>query len=534
MATGWQTFPIELKGGLISNMSALQQGINAVGSATILQNYEPNKEGGYTRVAGYEKFNTNTFGDSGNVLSCQPVSTTKVVASRKNSSGVTEYFYANTGSGSWTSLGSMALLGGKAQAMTYNINGAIKTIFTDGDNYPAIYNHSDTTLNKLDGSDYGSGVTTDIRGSSSAAFYKNHLLLANGTKVVFPAPYTDNDFASDGIAAGSFDVYDEITKLIVFRDQCIIFCRHKIFRLVGTSSADFTLIPITDNTGCIDGHSVQEVGGDIIYLGPDGVRLLSATERIGDFGLELPSDTIYTTFKEFLDATDSFTSVVLQQKAQYRLFGNIANQQDDIAKALCVTKFSAQGGASIAWSELVGFNAYIAGSFTQSTNELHVFANNDGYVYKMESGTSRDGSDITSIYESPYMPINDPQMRKTFYKVTAYIDPTGRFNTKQTIKYDFGSFNEVDVIQPGAETYNSLNAEVFYYGSAEAVYENATDENDRTVGTVKYGVALDRVFQKNISGSGKTISIRFEDKSSTSKPYTLDSLILEYKTNDRQ
>ena len=40
MATQWQTFPIEFKGGLISNMSLLQQGTNAVGSAQTLTNFE--------------------------------------------------------------------------------------------------------------------------------------------------------------------------------------------------------------------------------------------------------------------------------------------------------------------------------------------------------------------------------------------------------------------------------------------------------------------------------------------------------------
>ena len=52
MATQWQTFPIEFRGGLISNLSPLQHGTNAVGSATILQNFEANKEGGYSKIRG--------------------------------------------------------------------------------------------------------------------------------------------------------------------------------------------------------------------------------------------------------------------------------------------------------------------------------------------------------------------------------------------------------------------------------------------------------------------------------------------------
>ena len=50
MATQWQTFPIEFKGGLVSNLTPLQQGIQAVGSATQLQNFEPSISGGYKKV----------------------------------------------------------------------------------------------------------------------------------------------------------------------------------------------------------------------------------------------------------------------------------------------------------------------------------------------------------------------------------------------------------------------------------------------------------------------------------------------------
>ena len=38
----------------------------------------------------------------------------------------------------------------------------------------------------------------------------------------------------------------------------------------------------------------------------------------------------------------------------------------------------------------------------------------------MDSGNSFDGSAIEAIYESPFMPITDPQIRKTMYKLTLY------------------------------------------------------------------------------------------------------------------
>ena len=57
----WQTFPIEFKGGLITNLSPLQQGINAPGSARVLRNFEPSIQGGYRRIVGFDKYDSNTI-----------------------------------------------------------------------------------------------------------------------------------------------------------------------------------------------------------------------------------------------------------------------------------------------------------------------------------------------------------------------------------------------------------------------------------------------------------------------------------------
>ena len=56
MADGWQTYPFEFRGGLISNLSPLQQGIQAPGSARLLKNFEPSVDGGYRRIEGYDKY----------------------------------------------------------------------------------------------------------------------------------------------------------------------------------------------------------------------------------------------------------------------------------------------------------------------------------------------------------------------------------------------------------------------------------------------------------------------------------------------
>ena len=56
MADAWQTYAFEFKGGLVSNLSPLQQGTQLPGSARLLKNFEPSTEGGYRRIQGFAKY----------------------------------------------------------------------------------------------------------------------------------------------------------------------------------------------------------------------------------------------------------------------------------------------------------------------------------------------------------------------------------------------------------------------------------------------------------------------------------------------
>src|SRR5210317_272561 len=114
MATNWQTFPIEFRGGLISNLGELQQGTVAVGSATVLQNYEPSKEGGYKKVLGYSKYEpTIVPGDTTKpIQAVKAIALDKVIAVREDTSVPSqyEYFYSDGLTG-WNSLGKSPVLG---------------------------------------------------------------------------------------------------------------------------------------------------------------------------------------------------------------------------------------------------------------------------------------------------------------------------------------------------------------------------------------------------------------------------------------
>ena len=513
MPTQWSTFPIEFRGGLLGNLSPLQQGTNAVGSATVLQNFEPNKEGGYTKVKGFTKFDSAQVTGSGDIKGVKVVNSTKVVAARKNSNNRTQFF-VSTGSG-WTALteNTNGSDGGKVRHAEYNDGGTDKVIFVDGVNYPCIYQPSafGDTLTHLNSTN-----SSDVEGAQHVAVFKNHVFYGKNNNLIFSDPYSLTSFG------GVINVLSDITGLIVFRDQLFIFSENSIKRLSGNSIADFDLDPVTEQIGCLEADTIQEFGGDVIYLAPDGIRTLSATDRIGDFGLDIPSDSILKEFKDFTEISDSYCSLVLREKAQYRLFNYTAGVKAGTARGLIATKCMSQGGTGISWGTTRGVKARVADGKYVGNAELFIIGNDTGYVYKYNTGSNYDGSAINAIYESPYMPISDPEVRKTFYKLTLYAEPTGNMIFDVKLRYNFASSGDTATVQPDAITIENNGNTGYVFSGNTSLYGSAT-----------YGVILKRQYPLNVQGSGYTVSIRIEDNSSEPS-YTLDTALLEFSNRDRK
>ena len=501
----------------------------------------------------------------------------------------TIYFYG-TGT-DWTKIGtSTATNTLKSRHFSFNFTGTEKTLFVDGKGYPGIYESAANTMTFMSSSD-----STDIEGSDNAVIFKNTAFFAKGHNIFFTAPATIDDFnVANG--AGSINVANDITGMIVFREQLIIFTTDTIKRLVGNTASDFALEPITDKIGCINSDTIQEFGGDIIYLSPDGVRLLGATDRIGDFALDVASDNIVNDAKDFIAQTDKFCSVLIRNKAQYRIFAYLPTLDKTRSRGLIATKFIAQGGEGVSWSTTRGIKANVADSTYSGSAEVIMFANDDGFCYEMDSGNSFDNEKIEAIYESPYMPITDSQLRKTLYKLTLYAEPTGQMNLDVNFNLDFDSSNNTSVVQPPKitiSTAGTATTTAVVNGAVGSSNNVTVDNNVGTIvvgqivvgtgisgtvkvtgvtnqqniildtavtltdntnltfvtptasgvflyglpsslyGTATYGGSLDKVFFENLIGSFKTVSMRIADNS-TNPTFTLDTAVLEYRQHDRQ
>jgi len=514
-----QIFPVEFRGGLISNLSPLQHGMNAVGSATMLQNFEPAKDGGYKKILGYTKYIAGSVPGSGAILGVNVANADEVVCVRKNGSNKSEY-YINSGA-AWSSLGAAALLGTKTRAAHFNFNGTPKIMFVDGVNSPAVFNDSTNTLSWIVPGVPTLALPADLIGASHVAVLNGTIFVANQNKVIFSSLYNELDWSAAS-GGGIINVASIVTGLIVFRDQLIIFTENSIKVITGNTSSDFNLGTITSDLGCPFTDTIQEVGGDIVFMGPDGIRYLSASQRIDDFGLELASAPIAKDMKTFIASATEFCSLVLREKAQYRVFSYVSTNTADLSKGLLATKFSNQDSSDMQWATMVGYKAYCADGRYASGREIVVFANDDGYIYKAENGSSRDGAVIQAVYKSPFMPITDPTKRKTVYKMTLYTKTSGDFSANINFYYDDYKIDNYNPISPPQIVISNASSGIFTWGSPTTLW-----------GTFTYGDQLDNIYESHVIGAGKTVSFSIEDNS-LNPSFSLDTVVLEYRENDRR
>ena len=507
MADAWQTYPVEFRGGLITNLSPLQQGVNFPGTAQRLRNFEPSTDGGYRRIQGFSKWDATQVGGSAGRI--RGVTRFNGYAYAAKGS----HLYRSDGSGAWTqvtdnaafSSSGVTLAGtGKVRFAVHSFSGSPILIVVDGVSKPF----------KLSGSTFSliTTATSDQQGATQVVAHRAHLFFAKGGLVTYAAPLSDSDFSAANGAGVLKTMTDNVTGLFFFREQLIIFAEGSIFSVTGSTDADWQVQPITRDIGAIKEDTIQEVGGDLMFLGPDGLRLLSATERNNDFGLGVVSKSIQSEVTSFINAVDGFSSVVIRNKSQYRILG-FSSINNASGRGLICTQFAMQGGQEMAWAETQGINCFCSSSDLDDGEEFIYFGNDDGYVYRMENGNDFDGANIVATFKTPPFPITDPVTRKTFYKMRLFTDPLGSLEVSISPEYDFG---QDEIIQPPEITVaNTTESTVAIYGVGE-------------FGVAAYGGAnLKYIFDLNLIGSAFVGAYTFTSDG-TDPPFSFDSMIIQY------
>ena len=488
------------EGGLVLDQPTFKMN---PGMALELENFEPDVRGGYRRINGFTKWNSNivpqTSASTEKVLmSAFFDGNNKVIAARG------EKVFEAGATGSWTQIDSGRTSAGKYTHHRYNLGGTEFIVWADGANNATKYDGSTVTDLNATGAPANPKFVT---GFKDALFFAGHS--ASPEEIVFTAPFTDDDFSTAN-GAGSLRIDSQVTALFPFRNELIIFGEERIYRLTGNTIADFVLQPITRDIGCLNGFTVQELAGDIIFLGRDGLRTVAGTERINDVEL----GTISGNVKELFDDTDvdEFESTVIPGKTQYRLFKSVAGTlQSTTTGVIAVRK---QQGFEFATTK--GIKPSSTDSFTAQGETFVLHGGYDGYVYRQESGNDFDGTNIIGRYRSPDMTMGDAGIRKNFQRVIINYSPTGTINSDLFLRYDYES---PDAARPAAYPFDSTKV-VALYGTS--VY-----------GTATYGGQSNPLVRQPVEGSGFAVAMRVVDNAA-SFPYTLKGFQLEFDAGARR
>ena len=500
------TFP--LMGGLVLNKSTFAM---QPGEALELVNFEPDINGGYRRINGFVKYNTNVVPQTSAsteevLLSC--IFNDKIVAGRGE-----KIFTASAGSGSWTERDTGRTSAGVYTFERFNFDGNDKLIVADGNNAPTVFN---TSFAATDVTSAGGGeVSTAVTGAKFVVAFKDHMfyggMASNKQEVVFSVPFDEDNFAT-GSGAGSFKVDDTITGLKVFREDLFIFCEDRIFKLTGTSSSNFAVAPVTRNIGCVNGQTIQEFAGDLIFLAPDGLRTVAGTARIGDVELGTISTPVQSVFNDNIANASGFRSLVIPNKTQYRVFFT----KSGIAQAITEGVTTSLRGQTFEFAELKGIRPTSTDTVTTATETIVIHGGEGGYVYRQESGNDFDGSAIGGKYRSPDLSFGDAGIRKHMHRVLVSYKPEAAISADMFLRYDYE-----DPSSPRPAAY-SLSASdiVAVYGSG--VY-----------GTATYGGQSEPLLRQSVEGSGFTVALRVDDNGTTA-PYALRGFQMEYQTGARR
>ena len=542
-----QPYALACEGGLDKSSSSFEL-LRRPGAATRLRNFEVDIAGGYRRINGFSAFGG---GSAANPSTDNDILGLHVYADGVIACTSTNIYFSLDGT-SWLQINRDSVAGGGDNYSTFTGRSALART-SQGKAHFATY-EGDTAYGEVIITDEGSGVKPfyfkmtgtgalsdrtyfakeiTVDGSVYPKFctiHDKHLVVGGSSTEPNGIHYSGtsdiDDFSSSG--SGTIILDDQVVGLRSFREDLIIFCRNSIWKLSNiNNSSTIAVEPITKNIGCLDGKSIQEIGGDLVFLAPDGIRTLAGTVRIGDVELGTVSRSIQPVIKFIADniGTYNISSIVIRDKSQYRLYYGTSSTGGSSRGIIGTLKTNEQGFTQFQWSETVGIDASAAAAsgFNSSGVEKHYHGDYAGRVFNHDIGdnfldSGSTASNIIAKYQTPDLDYGDLGTLKTLKYVKLSITPEGTVDTTLRIRYDF---DDLDSPQPTDYSLSIPKPSLF----GTAVFGSTAAH--------KFGAASDPITRQVVEGSGHSNYFRvFSDNQNS--PYTVNGIYIDYAPSGRQ
>ena len=532
-----QPYTVACNGGLVKSVNSIDL-LKTPGLAKTLQNFEVATEGGYRRINGYTKYKINGVtasqpsGTTENILGVFPYADGVVVC-------VSDDIYFSNDGANWLQINKLSANSGDnhttftGKAVTARTNqGQCSFALFEG----ATFDYGE--LNIADGANVvfsfrmeGTGnlntrtfFTSELAVASTKAVkyvtvHDHHLIAAGVEDNLNTLYYSSKNTFSSFPSTNAITISDQIVGIKGFREDLFIFCENRIHTLININSGihdspPIAIVPVAENVGCLSGYSIQEIGGDLMFLAPDGIRTVAGTARIGDVELGTVSKAIQPVIVSLARNIDNFTinSLVIREKSQYRLFYTNTGQPNASQKGIIGT-LRPNG---FEWSETKGLEVTtINSNFNQDGVEVYYHGDSNGYIYTHDTGNDFDGGNIDALYQTPDYDYGDLGTLKTLHYIKMSIAPEGDVTPTLRVRYDYDS---TDLPQPEDYTFN-VDAPSLFGGA--------------TFGSSLFGAGEQPLVRVALQGSGHSNSFRISTNNKVA-PYIVNGFYIDFIPSGRR
>ena len=310
--------------------------------------------------------------------------------------------------------------------------------------------------------------------------------------------------------AGELAMGDTITGFLTMvgsnaTSALAVFTTNKTSILYGTGASDWQLVTYSFESGAFD-YTMQSIGQGYA-LDALGIRQISASQDFGNFANAQVSKFI----RPFIEprVTKSIGSCIIRLRNQYRLYFN-----DRFALHVTFDNGKVLGIMPVKFAH--SFNC-IASFETNSGEEYVLAGGTDGYVYRMEKGTSFDGESIEYYVNLSFSYMKNPRSRKRFRK--ALYELTGNdyaeFETGYQLAYASNEVNQ------GVSAANVKNGGQVFWD--EFVWDNFYWDGKSISPS-----------EQDLTGTAENISLIVRGDSALFKTFTINSAIIHYTTRRMQ
>ena len=407
---------------------------------------------------------------------------------------------ASTGGGTATLSGiqtSITLLpGGSVQTDYGNFGSGRKLYVADGVNRACEFDG--VTLAPI-----ATGNSPDT--PTNVSVHVDHLFLSFGTNYQSSGITTPFNWTA---LAGSFASRLDDTITVFMRqsgDQSAgalsISTEGRTYMLYGNSLANFRQVSFEESAGARK-FSGQRLGGQGLFFSNLGVFSVSATQAFGNFtpaSLTLRIRPFTQSRRTLLRA-----SVVNREKSQYRMFFS-----DGYGLYMTIVNGRVMGSMPVLFPHPV---TCACQADTVDGNETAFFGSTDGFVYRLDAGTSFDGQTIMANFTLTYASQGNSRIFKRWTGASFEVQGQGYATFRMTYDMNYGG---IDREQGATSVEGVVNLAAVYWDSF--TWDLFTWDG-KTLGPTDV----------EMRGTAVNVAVRVDCDSDKFRSFTINSLIVHY------